>query len=311
VSAAVACESLGYDYGERTALDGVSLDVPTGCLFALLGPNGGGKSTLFRILATLLRPSRGRASVMGHDVARAAARVRRAIGVAFQSPALDRKLTVRENLVHQGHLYGVRGAKLASRIDDLLALFRLEERGEDRAETLSGGLARRVDLAKAMLHAPQALLLDEPSTGLDPLARRELLECLAALRDAGATVLLTTHLTEEAARADRVAILDRGRLVVLGTPGALVAEVGGEVVTLETEDPAGLAAEIGSRFGLPATPDGGTVRLEHARGAELLPELLRAYGDRVRSARVSHPTLEDVFFRRTGRTFTADGTELG
>lgn len=309
MSGAVVCEELGHSYGARSALDAVSLEVRRGSLFALLGPNGGGKSTLFRILATLFRPSRGRAFVAGHDVAKQASGVRRAIGVAFQSPALDRKLTVRENLVHQGHLYGFRGRRLAARIDELTGLFRLRERAGDRVETLSGGTARRVDLAKALLHAPPVLLLDEPSTGLDPGARRELLDTLTSLRESGTTVLLTTHLTDEADRATDVAILDRGRLVVLGTPAALVAEIGGDVITLESEDAPGLAREIGARWGTRAAVEGGVVRLEHARAAELLPDVLRAFGDRVRSAKVSHPTLEDVFFRRTGRTFAADGSD--
>ncbi|MGQ0720907.1 MAG: ATP-binding cassette domain-containing protein [Candidatus Eiseniibacteriota bacterium] len=309
MSGAVVCDQVGHSYGTRVALDAVTLEVPRGSLFALLGPNGGGKSTLFRILATLFRPTRGRATGLGHDVANQASGVRRAIGVAFQAPALDKKLTVRENLTHQGHLYGLRGRRLAARIDELLALFRLGERARDRVETLSGGLARRVDLAKALLHAPPVLLLDEPSTGLDPGARRELLETLTSLRDGGTTVLLTTHLTDEAARASHVAILDRGKLVVLGAPDSLVAEIGGDVVTLDSEDAPGLAREIGARWGTRATTEGGVVRLEHARAADLLPELLQTFGDRVRSAKVSHPTLEDVFFHRTGRTFSPDGTD--
>jgi ABC-2 type transport system ATP-binding protein len=300
---------VGHSYGARTALGALDLSVPAGSLFALLGPNGGGKSTLFGILATRLVPARGRAEVLGRDVVREARAVRRAIGVAFQSPSLDGKLRVRENLVHQGHLHGLRGRELAARIDAMLDRFGLAERAGDRAETLSGGLARRVDLARALLHRPRVLLLDEPSTGLDPVARRDLLETLAALRDEqGATVLLTTHLTDEAARCDRVALLDRGALVAEGAPDELVREVGGDVVTLAADDPEALAADVRGRFGGEVTAGGGHVRTESARGAELLPQLLGAFGERVRSATVSRPTLEDVFLHRTGRAWhSGDG----
>lgn len=309
-AAAVACRDLGHSYGSREALGQVSLQVPRATLFALLGPNGGGKSTLFRILTTRLLPARGSAAVMGHDVVTEARAVRRSIGVAFQSPSLDGKLSVRENLLHQGHLYGFRGRRLADRIDELLALFHLRDRARDRAETLSGGLARRVDLAKAMLHRPRVILLDEPSTGLDPTARRELLESLAELRKAdGTTVLLTTHLTDEAARCDRVGLLDRGALVAEGAPEDLVREVGGDVVTLAAEDAEGLAAEVRERFGGEVTVDGELVRTESARGAELLPQLLGAFGPRVRSATVSRPSLEDVFLHRTGRVWHAEDAD--
>jgi ABC-2 type transport system ATP-binding protein len=306
-AAAVTCRGIGHAYGERTALGSVDLAVPGGTLFALLGPNGGGKSTLFRILATRLVPARGRATVAGHDVVREARAARKAIGVAFQTPSLDGKLRVRENLVHQGHLHGLRGRELAARIDEMLERFRLTDRAGDRADTLSGGLARRVDLAKALLHRPRVLLLDEPSTGLDPTARRELMDTLASLRDErGATVLLTTHLTDEAARCDGVALLDHGALVAEGAPEALVREIGGDVVTLASDEAEALAGEVRSRFGGEVTVDGDLVRTESAHGAELLPQLLGAFGPRVRSATVSRPSLEDVFLHRTGRVWRAE-----
>jgi ABC-2 type transport system ATP-binding protein len=310
VAAAVTCQRVGHSYGSRRALDRVDFEVPPAQLFALLGPNGGGKSTLFRILATLMTPSEGTARVMGHDVTAEPHRVRMAIGVAFQSPGLDGKLSVRENLTHQGHLYGLRGTGLRARIDELLELFRLGDRGGDRTETLSGGLARRVDLAKAFLHEPRVLLLDEPSTGLDPAARRDLMGTLERLRaEEKTTVLLTTHLTEEADACDRVAILERGRLVACGRPDELVREVGGDVVTLAAENAERLATDVAGRFGGSVSWERGVVRLEHEGGAELLPDVLRAFGDRVRSATVARPTLEDVFFHRTGHAWSAEGTE--
>jgi ABC-2 type transport system ATP-binding protein len=304
VTAAVVCRGIRHSYGDRRALAQVDLQVPPGSLFALLGPNGGGKSTLFRILATQLRPDRGTAEVLGHDVVRESREVRRTLGVAFQSPSLDARLRVRENLMHQGHLHGLRGRELSARIHEMLERFRLTERAGDNAGTLSGGLARRVDLARALLHRPRVLLLDEPSTGLDPTARRELMDTLTELRDdRGTTVLLTTHLTDEAARCGRVALLDRGAVVAEGAPDELVNGIGADVVTLATDDAAALAAEVQERFGGEVTVDGDHVRTESEGGAELLPQLLGAFGSRVRSATVSRPTLEDVFLHRTGRAW--------
>lgn len=303
----VVTEQLGHSYGDREALRNLDLAVNAGEMVALLGPNGGGKSTLFRILATLLRPTTGTARILGHDVREQPARVRRAIGVAFQSPSLDPHLTVRENMRHQGHLYGMRGSGLAERIEQLVAAFGIQDRLGDRVGTLSGGLARRVDLAKVLLHRPPLILLDEPSTGLDPTVRAGLLELLRTTRDEhGTTVFLTTHLLEEAAQCDSVVIVDRGRLVADGSPGDLVREIGGEIITLTADDAPQLAEDVGTRFGLDveATVDG--VRVERENAAAFLPELLGAFPDRIRAATVAYPTLSDVFFRRTGRAFSED-----
>lgn len=301
---AVETRGLGHLYGERKALQGLDLTLETGKTIALLGPNGGGKSTLFRILATLLRPSEGEARLLGYDVVREPAAVRRHIGVAFQNPGLDEHLTVRENLLHSGHLYGLRGAELTRRIDEALTTFGLADRARERVAALSGGLARRVDLAKVLLHHPPLILLDEPSTGLDPGARADLMAFLRRAREErGVTVFLTTHLLEEAAECDVVAILDRGSLVALGDPGELVREIGGEIITLATDEPDALAAEARKRFPLAIEAVPGGVRVERENAAALLPELLAAFPGRVKSATVASPTLSDVFFHRTGRTF--------
>jgi ABC-2 type transport system ATP-binding protein len=301
VTAAVETVALGHRYGERVALDALDLRAPAGEVVALLGPNGSGKSTLFRILATLLRPTSGTARVAGRDVSAEPDEVRRSLGVAFQAASLDGKLTVRENLVHQGHLYGLSGAALRARVDEALAAAGVADRAGDRVETLSGGLRRRVDVARSLLHRPAVLLLDEPSAGLDPSARESLLEALVRYRDRdGGSCLLTTHLLEEAERCDRVAILDKGRLVAQGPPDELVQEIGGEVVELTTDAPDEIARGVTERFGRPATPAEGSVRLEAERGAELLPAILAAFPGRIRSATVSRPSLADVFFRRAG-----------
>jgi ABC-2 type transport system ATP-binding protein len=312
LSPAVEAESLSRSFGERRALDGVSLSVGPGEIFALLGPNGGGKTTLFRILSTLLPPSSGTFRVAGHDPVRQLAALRRSLGVVFQSPGLDRKLTVRENLLIQGALYGLGGAALAARADELLRRFSLLDRAADLAGVLSGGLARRVEIAKSLLHRPPVLLLDEPSTGLDPGARRDLAALLSELAGEGAAVLLTTHLLDEADAAHRVGILDRGRLLACDTPAALKAKVGGDVIVLETREGDGtedLAAEIGARFGAEAghvSAVGGVVRLERARGHEFIPRLVETFPGRFRSVTLGAPSLEDVFVDATGRLFRED-----
>jgi ABC-2 type transport system ATP-binding protein len=297
---------LRHLYGQHEALAGVSFTVARGELFGLLGPNGGGKSTLFKILTTLLRASGGAARVAGHDVAREPAAVRRRLGVVFQHPSVDTKLTVEENLIHQGHLYGLRGRALRARIDHLLAQFGLEERRRELVERLSGGLQRRTELAKGLLPGPEILLLDEPSTGLDPGARRDLIAYLRALRDQeGVTVVLTTHYMEEAERCDRVAVLDRGRLVALGRPDALKAQVGGDVVVVRTAAPESLRERVRARLGIEGTLVDGTLRLEHARGHELVRDLVEAFPADVEAITYGKPTLEDVFVHVTGHRFFA------
>jgi len=308
--AAVEVEDLRRSYGSREALAGLSFDVRRGELFALLGPNGGGKSTLFKILTTLLPPSAGTARVCGHDVRTAQREVRRHIGVVFQHPSVDGKLTIEENLRHHGHLYGLSGAPLKARITELLDRFGLVDRKDELVERLSGGLARRAELAKGLLPRPTVLLLDEPSTGLDPGARRDLLQYLRRLRDDdGMTVVLTTHYLEEAERCDRVGVIDRGRLVALDAPNALTASVGGDVVVVQPTDVDALRAKVLQKFGLEGVRVDGTLRLEHARGHELVRDLVDAFPDDVHSITFGKPTLEDVFVRLTGRRLFADEPE--
>jgi ABC-2 type transport system ATP-binding protein len=299
---ALSVDQLVHRYGDRTALAGVSFEVAPHEVFGLLGPNGGGKTTLFRIVSTLLTPTAGRVCVFGDDVVRAPARVRARLGVVFQSPAIDTRLTVRENLWHHGHLYGRRGRALAARIDEVLARLRLEDRADEFAGRLSGGLQRRTELAKAFLHAPRLLVLDEPTTGLDPGARRDVWEHLEQIRrDEGTTILLTTHLMDEGARADRVAILHRGRLVAVGTPDALTSAIGGDVVLVGTRDAVTLAARIHDRFGLDAEPEDGRVRMERPRAHEFVPELVETFPGEIDTVTVGKPTLDDVFAHYTGR----------
>jgi ABC-2 type transport system ATP-binding protein len=248
--------------------------------------------------------------VRGFDVRTQSHDVRRQLGVVFQHASVDGKLTVEENLRHQGHLYGMSGRALAERIGELLARFGLADRRGELVERLSGGLARRAELAKGLLPRPSVLLLDEPSTGLDPGARRDLLQYLRELRDEeGMTVVVTTHYLEEAERCDRVGVIDRGRLVALDAPAALTAAVGGDVVVVQPTDVAALQDKVRARFGLEGVRVDGTLRLEHARGHELVRELVDAFPEDVHSITFGKPTLEDVFVRLTGRRLFAEGPE--
>lgn len=306
-SAAVEISGVSHRYGDRLALDAVSFEVRRGEIFALLGPNGGGKTTLFRLLSTLIPLQHGAIRVLDADVGREVDRVRRTIGVVFQAPSLDKKLSVVENLRHQGHLYGLRGRDLEARIDEMLARLRLTDRRQDIVETLSGGLRRRVELAKGMLHDPRVLILDEPSTGLDPGARADLWEYLRLVRkEQGTTVVLTTHLLEEADKADRLAILDRGKLVALDTPDALRATVGGDSLTIETEDPERLIAGLAERFGFAARRIDDAVRVEQADGHRWVAQVVEAFPGAVKSVTLGKPTLEDVFINRTGHRFLSE-----
>ncbi|HVN85109.1 MAG TPA: ABC transporter ATP-binding protein [Candidatus Binatia bacterium] len=291
--------------GERVALDNVTFAVQRGEVFGLLGPNGGGKTTLFKILSTLLAPTAGRATIFDDAISNPAA-VRRHLGVVFQHPSLDSKLTVGENLLHHGHLYGLRGADLSQRIGAVLQRLGLAERIADRVETLSGGLQRRTELAKALLHRPPLLLLDEPSTGLDPGARRDFIQYLQQLRtNDGVTVVLTTHYMDEAERCDRIAILHRGKLVSVGTPAELKTHVGGDVVVIQAVDPPGLREKIRSRFACDATIVDGTLRIERARGHEFVRDLVDAFSAEITLVTYGKPTLEDVFVHLTGHRFWA------
>ena len=303
-SSAVDVRSVCHRYGDRVALDTVDLDVRLGEIFALLGPNGGGKTTLFRLLSTLVVLQQGEIEVLGFDVRRQQAAVRERIGVVFQSPSLDKKLTVRENLRCQGHLYGLSGRELRRRTDEMLDELGLVERDNDLTEELSGGLRRRVELAKGMIHGPQLLLLDEPTTGVDPTARIAVWDYLERIRrEQNVTVVLTTHLLEEGSKADRIAILHEGRVVALDAPEALEAAIGGNCITIEADHPERLAADIRERFGLEAAVVEGSLRLERDDAPNWVAKLVESFPGRIDSITVGRPTLEDVFIARTGRRF--------
>lgn len=309
-SAAIHVESLAHRYGDRVALDNVSFNVRPAEIFGLLGPNGSGKTTLFRILSTLMVPTSGRVLIAGFDPVRQPNEVRRRIGVVAQAQSVDVKLTAAENLMHQGHLYGLSGTRLKRRIAEMLERVGLSDRAKDLVETLSGGMQRRVELAKGLMHSPSVLLLDEPTTGLDPGARRDLWLYLESLREQeGVTVLVTTHLMEEAERCGRLAILSEGKLVALGTPAELKSEIGGDVIQFESERTETLAARIRQRFGIVCSVEENMVRLEREQGHRFAADVMEAFPGEIRSVSVSRPTLEDVFVHRTGHRFWKEGRD--
>lgn len=319
LSAVIAVRDLVHRYDGRSALNGVSFDVQAAELFGLLGPNGSGKTTMFRILSTLMVPSAGQAIILGYDAAKDPSRLRRKIGVVFQAQSIDLKLTAEENLRHQGHLYGLHGAAFHARIKEMLDRVGLADRARDKAETFSGGMQRRLELAKGLLHGPRVLLLDEPSTGLDPGARRDLWQYLKLLRDEEqVSILVTTHLMEEAEHCDRLAILNEGKLVALGTPGELKQEIGGDVIVLETNDPDSLARRIQRRFEIEVRVVEGQLRLEKDHAHRFVTDLVEAFPGEIDAVAIAKPSLEDVFIRRTGHRFwseraqhKSDGGELG
>ncbi|MFI5253681.1 MAG: ATP-binding cassette domain-containing protein [Bacteroidota bacterium] len=311
----VSIERLSHSYPparkqkeSRRALKDISFQVGEGKIFCLLGPNGSGKSTLFRILSTMTPIQSGSVKILDLDISTQPEQIREKIGVVFQSPSLDKKLTAGENLLHQGHLYGLRGADLNGRISEMLQKVGVLERKNDLVETLSGGIQRRVELAKMLLHHPKLLLLDEPSTGLDPGARREFENYLKELRDKdGATILLTTHILDEAEGCDTIAIFDQGSLVAIGSPAELKKEIGGDVISITSQNASALSTQIEKRFGSKPSILENTVHIEIQNGHAFIPQVVEAFPGQIDSITLSKPTLEDVFIHKTGHKFWVDG----
>jgi ABC-2 type transport system ATP-binding protein len=307
---AVEIASVSFSYGERKALSEVGFSIARGEIFGLLGPNGGGKTTLFKLISTLVPLQSGDARILGFDLRSDTIALRRRLGVVFQHPSVDGKLTVAENLAHQGRLYGISGARLRERSAAMLEQLGLNARASDLVETLSGGLKRRVELAKSLLHEPELLVLDEPSTGLDPAARREFLNYLTGLRDRHrVTVVLTTHHMEEAERCDQIGMLHQGRLVAIAAPIELKERVGGDVVTIYAREPEELHKKIAARMRVTVALVDGTLRVERPRGQDFVRDVVDAFGEEIESVTFGKPTLEDVFVHLTGHRFNAGRAE--
>jgi ABC-2 type transport system ATP-binding protein len=295
---------LRHRFGDRAALDGLTLSLRAGEIFGLLGPNGSGKSTALRVLTGLLVPDAGELRLDGVPVAPGGRKLRQHMGVVFQAASLDARLSARENLVLSAALYGLSGKRAAQRIDEQLEHAGLRDRQGDAVLELSGGMKRRLELARALLHEPSLLVMDEPTTGLDETFFRQTWTRIEALRkERGLTVLLTTHRAEEAERCDRVAVMDGGRVVAQDTPEALRRLVSGDVLTLSARDPEALCAELAARLALAARVVDGRVVLEHERGHELIPRLVEALPvGRLDALSMHRPTLSDVFVKLTGRS---------
>ncbi|HEY2733574.1 MAG TPA: ABC transporter ATP-binding protein [Polyangiales bacterium] len=303
---------LSHAFKRVRVLSGLSFGVMRGEIFGLLGPNGCGKSTTLRVLTGLLVPDSGELRLLGEVVTPGGRALRRQIGVVFQSPSLDGRLSARENLNLSAALSRVPSALIAARVNDALSFAQLSDRSDDLVNTFSGGMKRRLEIARALLHEPQLLLLDEPTSGLDEPSFQRTWQRILALRERmQLTVLLTTHRAEEAALCDRVAILDRGRVIALDAPAALVERVAGDVLTLEVDDLERAVEEVQRVFGIPARIASGKLIIEHERGHELIPRLVEALTPgSIRSLSMHRPSLADVFVQLTGRPLGED-TELG
>jgi ABC-2 type transport system ATP-binding protein len=301
--AAVSVRGLVKRYRSVEAVRGIDLDVPPGETFGFLGPNGAGKSTTIKILCTLVDATAGSARVAGFDVARERDQVRRHIGLVFQDPTLDTYLTAEQNLRFHGELYGVDRSTAAERRREVLTMVGLWERRRDLVQTFSGGMRRRLEIARGLLHSPRVLFLDEPTIGLDPKTRAAIWEYIAELRRReDITVFVTTHYMDEAEHCDRIAIINEGRIVALDTPAALKAGIGKDRVQLTTEDDERAIAELRERFGLEAAVHEGAVTFAVAEGAAFVPRLFAGIDVPVQSVTVTRPSLDDVFLSYTGTT---------
>ncbi|MFI6519469.1 ATP-binding cassette domain-containing protein [Spirillospora sp. NPDC050679] len=300
---AVEVHGLVKRFGAVEAVRGIGFSVRPGEVFGFLGPNGAGKSTTINMLCTLLRPTSGRARVAGHDVVRERDDVRRNIGLVFQDPTLDGYLSAEQNLRFHAELYGVPRARTADRMRQVLEMVGLWDRRGDRVETYSGGMKRRLEIARGLLHSPRVLFLDEPTVGLDPQTRSSIWEYIRHLKDAEQiTIFLTTHYMDEAENCDRIAIMEQGRIVALDTPEALKAGVGKDRVQIRTaDDPAAIAA-LKDRFDVDATVAEGVVTFAVAAGEAFVPRLFAELGVPIVSVSVSRPSLDDVFMKFTGST---------
>ena len=290
----------------RKAIEDLTMEVRQGEFCILSGPNGSGKSTLFRILCGMVLPSAGKITIGGHDLFAAPAEARRLMSVVFQSPAVDKHLTVLENLRLHGDLYGIGGSAFRERLDEAIGWTKIKDRLNEKVDTLSGGLARQVELAKCLLTSPQILLLDEPTTGLDPASRRDFVRTLQELQgQRRMTVLMTSHVFSEAETADRVAIMKGGHLLALDTPQTLRAGLGREMVVVKTRHPESLEQRILAQMGWHTRRHGDELRLpetENGAGLPILERMLELYRDDIESISIKQPELEDVFIHLTGKT---------
>ncbi|MDH7499909.1 MAG: ATP-binding cassette domain-containing protein [candidate division NC10 bacterium] len=308
--AAIEVNGLVKDFGSLRAVDGISFSVKEGEIFGFLGPNGAGKSTTINILCTLLRPTSGRVWVNGHDCVREPEAVRSSIGLIFQDPTLDNELTAWENLKFHCYLYHMERREMRERIGQMLKLVGLADRSRELVKRFSGGMKRRLEIARGLLHHPQILFLDEPTLGLDPQTRDTIWDFIRGLRSQErVTMFMTTHYMEEAENCDQIAIIDQGRLIARGTPEKLKQMVKGDLIRLRGGDLDGLRRRIRAHFGLEAGAGNGELILEVESGEEFMPRLLERLGAEIGFVSVTKPSLNDVFLHLVGRRIREEGAD--
>ncbi|UCD36175.1 MAG: ATP-binding cassette domain-containing protein [Nitrospiraceae bacterium] len=300
--AIIKVENLVKRYNGLTAVDGISFEVEEGTIFGFLGPNGAGKTTTINVLCTLASATSGRALINGYDCARESSKVRKSIGIVFQDTTLDKDLTAYENLSFHAHLYGVKKSEIRGRVHDAIRFVDLFDRKDDLVKKFSGGMKRRLEVARGLIHRPRVLFLDEPTLGLDPQSRANLWEVITEMpKKHRVTIFMTTHYMEEAEVCGRIAIIDHGRIIAEGSPDELKKTVGGDVISLKTRDNEWSRGEISRLFNIHADEKEGELYLTSNRGDACIPDLIRGLGDMVVSVKLQRPTLNDVFLKLTGK----------
>lgn len=308
----IKVENLTKRFDGITAVNDISFGVEEGTIFGFLGPNGAGKTTTISILCTLLSPTSGNASIAGHDCMKEPAEVRRAIGIVFQDTTLDKDLTAYENLIFHAYLYSVPKNEMKERVDNALKFVDLYERKDDLVKKFSGGMKRRLEVARGLIHRPRVLFLDEPTLGLDPQSRTNLWEFITKLPEKhNVTVFMTTHYMEEAEVCDRIAIIDKGKIIAMGSPEELKRTIGGDVVYMRTTDNANVKEEIERLLKLTVTEKDGELYMTCDMGDTCIPEMMRKIGEKVVSVRLQRPTLNDVFLKLTGKAIREEEASSG
>ncbi len=298
----IEVEHIVKKFGDLVAVDDVSFEVKEGEIFGFLGPNGAGKTTTINILCTLMRPTRGKVILNGYDVVLQPNQVRRSVGLVFQDPSLDIKLTALQNLQFHTGVYSVPRAVAKKRIRKVLKMVDLWDRRNEAVQTYSGGMRRRLEIGRGLLHYPRVLFLDEPTLGLDPQTRNHIWDYILDLRKRlNITVFLTTHYMEEANVADRIAIIDHGKIIALDTPSALKRMVGGDVITLQTDNPEAAVTELKEKHSIEAKMDSEGIHFEVPNGEKFIPALVREFKSGLQGVSLRRPTLDDVFIKLTGR----------
>jgi len=297
----IRTQNLCRSFNGIKAVDDVTISVGKGEIFGFLGPNGAGKTTTINVLCTLLRPTSGEASINGYDVVREPHNVRRSIGLIFQDPSLDDRLTAEENLDFHGMIYDIPKNVREERKEELLKMVELWDRRKDIVKTYSGGMKRRLEIARGLLHRPKVLFLDEPTLGLDPQTRNHIWTYIHQLRnEQGITIFMTTHYMDEAENCDRIGIIDYGKIVAMDTPEDLKRMVGGDIITLKTTDDEKAEKEIGERYHLHVRRDEKGIHLEIENSEEFIPQFISSFSTRINSINLRRPTLDDVFLKLTG-----------